>query len=112
MTNKELVCRFVQTVFNEHDLSRVDEFMREDYIQHNPEFPQGREGFVQGFEQMFKRCPDFRQELRHVIAEDDLVCVHAYAWGAAPGDVPVKVMDLYRIEDGRLAEHWDVLQKP
>ena len=112
MTNKELVIKFIETVFNNHDLSNVAEFMREDYIQHNPEFGNGREDFVKGFVHMFEIHPNFRQELRHVIAEDDLVCVHAYAWGAAPGDVPVKVMDLYRIEDGKLAEHWDVLQKP
>ena len=111
MTNKEIVCQFVQTVFNEHDLSRAAEFIRPDYIQHNPGVGQGLEGFVKTFTQMFEQNPGFRQEIRHAIAEDDLVCIHAYAYGTSQGEQPTKVMDLYRLVDGKLAEHWDVLQK-
>lgn len=47
MTNKEIVLKFYEEVFNAHDLSKLDDYMREDYIQHNPNAASGREGFRQ-----------------------------------------------------------------
>ena len=58
--NKELVEAFCTTVFVKHDLSTLDHYMRDDYIQHNLDVPQGKAGFKQFFEATFKAMPDFR----------------------------------------------------
>ena len=63
MTNKEIVLKFYEEVFNAHDLSKLDDYMREDYIQHNPNAVSGREGFRQfanGFFQWRATAPSTR----------------------------------------------------
>ena len=110
MTNKEIIQAFVQRVFNEHRLDRVAEFMHEDYIQHNPNVGTGRDAFVKAFEAHFTRQPLFRMEIKHLIAEDNFVVVHAHATSGVD-DAGAAVADIYRLRDGLLAEHWDVLQK-
>ena len=46
MSNKEVVLKFYEEVFNKWDVSNLDEFMRDDYIQHNPTVTDGKEGFI------------------------------------------------------------------
>ena len=62
-SNKELVQTLINKVFNEHDLSVLDEIMRDDYIQHNPDAAQGKKGFIEFFIPTFKAMPDFRYEI-------------------------------------------------
>ena len=118
-TNKSLVEQFCTTVFINHDLSNFERFLKEDYIQHNPDIAQGREGFRSFFEQTFKAMPDFKYTLRKIIGEDDMVwiyCTTTATHTTAPWlDVQPKgnklnfnVVDMFRIEDGKIAEHWDV----
>ncbi len=109
MDNKEIVRAFIEDVFNKHDLAAAGKYLREDYYQHNPQVEQGLEGFVRFFTGMFAHAPGFRQEIVHLVGEGDLVVVHANARGIVPGKHN-KVVDIYRLENGKLAEHWDVLQ--
>ncbi|MDO4573144.1 MAG: ester cyclase, partial [Clostridia bacterium] len=99
-----------EDVFNAHRLDKAADYIREDYYQHNPQVQQGLSGFVGFFTMMFERAPGFRQEILHMVAEDDLVVVHARARGIVPGKYN-KVVDIYRLEGGKLAEHWDVLER-
>jgi len=117
--NKELVQAFCTTVFVNHDLSTLDQLMRDDYIQHNPDVPQGKAGFKQFFEETFKAMPDFKYSLKQMVAEGDLVWMYCTTSGTHTGgewlDVPptgnklkFDVVDMFRIQDGLIAEHWDV----
>ena len=117
--NKELVEAFCTTVFVKHDLSTLDRLMRDDYIQHNPDVPQGKAGFRQFFETTFKAIPDFRYTLKKIIAEGDFVFMYCTTSGTHTGGewlgvqptgnrLNFDVVDMFRIQDGLIAEHWDV----
>ncbi len=118
-SNKELVKAFIETVLVNHELDSVNRFLREDYIQHNPDAAQGSAGFVEFFKMMFKAMPDFRYTINRLLAEGDNV----WAWctttathnGGQFLDIPPSgrklsfdVVDLFRVQDGKIAEHWDV----
>ena len=120
-TNKQVVEGFLDDVFVRHDMSRLDEYMREDYIQHNPDCPQGKAGFLEFFDVIFTALPDFRYEVKKVVADGDLVMAWCTTVGTHTGcdflgqpatgnSVRFDVVDIFRIQDGQIAEHWDVAE--
>lgn len=109
MTNKEVIRAFYQEFFNDHKIESADKYVREDYIQHNPGVGQGREALKHAFADKFVSDPDFHLEIRMMIAEDDMVAVYLKNIDAQ-GNTKCRVTDIYRLADGKLAEHWDVLQ--
>ena len=117
--NKELVEAFCTTVFVKHNLSTLDHYMRDDYLQHNLDVPQGKAGFREFFEVTFKAMPDFKYSLKQIVAEEELVWMYSTTSGTHTGGdwlgVPptgnrlkFDVVDMFRIQDGLIAEHWDV----
>ncbi|MDQ0314934.1 nuclear transport factor 2 family protein [Amorphus orientalis] len=103
--NKELVLEAMTSLFQNHDASAVERLYARDYIQHNPNIPQGREALqalVAGLAEHVFYEPGL------IVAEGDLVAIHGRIRGWA--DEPLIAVDIFRVEDGRLAEHWDVLQ--
>jgi predicted SnoaL-like aldol condensation-catalyzing enzyme len=103
--NKALVLEAMTALFQRHDASAVERLYTRNYIQHNPNIPQGRDALaalVAGLSQAVYYEPGL------IVAEGDLVAIHGRIRGWA--DVPQVVVDLFRIEGGKLAEHWDVLQ--
>lgn len=103
--NKALVLEAMTSLFQRHDASVVGRLYAPDYIQHNPEIPQGRDALQALVSGLSK---DVFYEPGIMVAERDLVAIHGRIRGWA--DRPQVVIDLFRIEDGKLAEHWDVLQ--
>ena len=75
MTNKELVLKFYDEVFNRWDVSHLDEYMKEDYIQHNPTAPTGRAGFLQFAEKFLAMKP--HMEIKHILEDGGQVRVAA-----------------------------------
>jgi steroid delta-isomerase-like uncharacterized protein len=116
--NKKLVETLCKTVFQNHDFSQLDEIMRDDYIQHNPDTPQGKAGFIEFFKGIFRGLPDFSYTVKRIIAEGDIVVMystttatHKNEWLGNPptgNKLNFDVVDIFRIEDGKIAEHWDV----
>jgi steroid delta-isomerase-like uncharacterized protein len=116
--NKKVVETLCKTVFQKHDFGKLDEIMRDDYIQHNEDTPQGKAGFKQFFEQIFKAMPDFSYTMKKIIAEGDTVMMystttatHKSEWLGNPATgnkLNFDVVDIFRIENGKIAEHWDV----
>jgi predicted SnoaL-like aldol condensation-catalyzing enzyme len=107
--NKALVKEFYEKVVCGGDLSRADRLLAEDYIQHNPNVPTGRDGFKVYFAAIHKR---FRLELEilDLMAEGDMVVIHArQKIRAKQFSITVMAMDRFRIADGQIAEHWDVM---
>jgi predicted SnoaL-like aldol condensation-catalyzing enzyme len=103
--NRALVIEAMTSLFQRHDATAVSRLYAPDYIQHNPNIPQGRdalEALVSGLSKAVYYEPGL------TVAEGDFVAIHGRIRGWAAE--PQVVVDLFRIEDGRLAEHWDVLQ--
>ena len=108
MTNKELILKFIDEVFNAHDLSKLDSFMKEDYMQHSVEVKDGREGFREFAQQFFQAEPFM--DVKRIFESDDNTVAVFFQCHFKNGH-SAKVVDMYRIEDGKLAEHWDVVQQ-
>lgn len=103
--NKALVLDAMTSLFQRRDPSAVERLYATDYVQHNPDIPQGRDALKALVANM---SPDVYYEPGLAIAEGDLVAIHGRIRGWAAS--PQVVVDIFRVEDGKLAEHWDVLQ--
>ena len=108
MTNERMIREFYDVVFNGHDIAATVRYMRPDYIQHNPGVGQGRAAFMEAFDAKFKAVPTFHLDIKRIICQDDMAAVHLHAVGL-PGKNEAVVCDIYRLQDGLLAEHWDIL---
>jgi predicted SnoaL-like aldol condensation-catalyzing enzyme len=104
--NKTLVLEAFDALFNKRDYANADRFWSDRYIQHSAHIPPGRDGLFN----LVRALPDtLKYENNLILAEGDYVITHGRfsghgrpaAWIAA---------DVVRMEDGKLAEHWDVLQ--
>jgi len=104
--NKALVLDAFDTLFNKRDYAAAEKYWSPNYIQHSAHIEPGRDGLFN----LIRNTPDtLRYEHQLIVADGDYVIVHGrftgygrpVAWIAA---------DIVRIENGRLAEHWDVLQ--
>lgn len=117
--NKKVIGAFAESVFVKKDLSVVDQYMKSDYIQHNPLVKQGTSGFREFFSTWFASVPDWQYTLKKIVAEGDEVWVYGTYSGtlkkdwlgiAASGQkYAVEAVDIFRVQDGKLAEHWDVM---
>lgn len=92
------------------DAARVDDFIAQDYIQHSSLAEPGIEGLKAWLRRARIDSPDARQALHHLFVDGDHVIGHTHVvrW---IGDRGCAVMDIYRIENGRIKEHWDVIQE-
>ena len=105
MSNKELVTTALTQLFFKGDMSAIEKYWAENYIQHNPQMPNGREEL----KKLFTSGGNMKYEMGLIIAEGDFVMVHARITGLGPK--PLIGVDIFRIANGKLAEHWDVLQE-
>jgi len=108
--NKALVLKAYQALFGDHDLSAVDRYWAKDYIQHNPSMGDGTEAVKQFVEKIgLLKGPKSKVEFLRVAAEGDLVFVHTRQ--PKMGEQPeLVIVDIFRVEKGKIAEHWDVMQ--
>ncbi|MCW3096128.1 MAG: hypothetical protein JWL77_1746 [Chthonomonadaceae bacterium] len=104
--NKALVLDAFDTLFNKRDYEAAARFWSDTHIQHSAHIEPGRDGLFN----LIRNAPDIlRYEHQLIIAEDDYVIVHGRFSGIGRPAAWVAA-DIVRIENGRLAEHWDVLQ--
>jgi predicted SnoaL-like aldol condensation-catalyzing enzyme len=106
MTNKELVNRAITEAFVNLDATAIDKYWSDHYIQHNPQLGNGREALKQLFGLVGS---NFKYEIGLVVADGDFVMVHGRYLDFGPK--PLVAVDIFRVKDGKLAEHWDVLQE-
>jgi predicted SnoaL-like aldol condensation-catalyzing enzyme len=117
--NSKVLGAFAESVFVKKDLSSVEQFMRSDYIQHNPLVKQGASGFREFFATWFDSVTDWQYSLKNIAAAGNEVWAYGtYAgtlskdWlgiSAAGQKYAFDAVDIFRLEDGKLAEHWDVM---
>lgn len=109
MSKKNIIINFTDQVFNNRNFTLIPEFIKWDYKQHNPNVGQGREGFVAFINEFVKKFPKLKLQIKHIYEEGDFVISHNLAI-LSPGEVEKIVFDVYRIENGKLSEHWDCIQ--
>jgi len=104
--NKALVLEAFDTLFNKRDYAVAEKYWSPNYIQHSAHIEPGRDGLFN----LIRNAPDtLRYEHQLIVAEGDYVIVHGRFSGRGQPAAWIAA-DIVRIENGRLAEHWDVLQ--
>lgn len=103
--NKSIVLAALTGAFVDHDLGALDKYWAEDYIQHNTFIPPFREG-LRGL--VAQLPPGSTYEPGIIIAEGEYVVIHGRYSGYMP--IPQIIIDIFRLKDGLLVEHWDVIQ--
>jgi predicted SnoaL-like aldol condensation-catalyzing enzyme len=117
--HKRLVYDFWREVFEAGHLERADRYLAEDYVQHNPNVPTGRAAFVAFFGKIRQPKPiepRITAPLVSITAERDLVTLSFVREYPDPKDSSRRYtttwFDMFRIENGKIAEHWDPALKP
>jgi predicted SnoaL-like aldol condensation-catalyzing enzyme len=107
--NRAIFEDFVERFYVKRDVAGAfAAYVAPGYIQHNPGLPDGPAAAVEALGPMFS-TPGSRFDVKHVLIDGDLALVHLLGQGK-PGTGGAAVADLYRLEGGKIAEHWDVLQ--
>lgn len=105
---RAVITDFARLFYLEKDVRTAFEtFVAAGYIQHNPGIPDGRDAAIAALTPMFAD-PEFHADLKRVLADGayGLIHLHGYRGDQLGG----AVIDLYRVADGRIVEHWDVIQ--
>jgi predicted SnoaL-like aldol condensation-catalyzing enzyme len=105
--NKTLVLEAFETLFNKRDYAAAERYWSPKYIQHSAHIAPGREGL---FNLIKNAGATLRYENQLTVANGDFVMMHGRFSGLGPGVPNWIVVDIVRLEDGVLAEHWDVIQ--
>ena len=110
LSPREVVERFTELLYEQKKVRLAFEtWVHPDYIQHKPTLPDGREAVIDFLEALFQRSPGRIMTIHRIIGSDDIVAVH-YHSQANPDDLGFAVVDIFRVENCRLVEHWDVVQ--
>lgn len=111
--NKEIVTSFYNLIFRDHKPAEAFErFGGDKYIQHNPRVPDGKDAVIGYFTPFFKANPDAKSEIKRAAAEGDLVWLHVHSKKDAndANDRGRAIVEIFRVEKGKVVEHWDVVQ--
>lgn len=107
--NRDVVLDFYEAGVNRRDYAAAFRHLGERYLQHNPEVADGREGFREYFDFMQRQYPNFRVQIKRVFVEGDMVAVHVRSFDGPTRNGEAGV-DIFRLEGGKIVEHWDVIQ--
>ena len=115
LDNAKLVIDFVQHIMNNHDFDYIMQTYSDGpYVQHNRSMHDGLSGVVDSVKQLAKRYPDFTYDVKHIFVDGDYVTLHSHATISKQDRGNDKkgfnIMDTWRVKDGKLVEHWDVIQ--
>jgi predicted SnoaL-like aldol condensation-catalyzing enzyme len=111
-TNTHTVLAFEETVFNRHRVEEgFERYVAPDFRQHSAALPDTREGSISALSRLLGNdYPASRVTVERTVAQGDLVAVQLI-WDRNPGQSPgVARVDIYRLQDGRIVEHWDDTQ--
>lgn len=119
--NKTLIRSFIEEIFNEHNLSSIEKYFGKDSIEGSPQAEKEGVGFKQFLSDFFKAFPDMHTTIEHIVAENNLVVAFLNGSGTHKGEfqgilptnkpVIIRSADLYRMENGIIIGHWDVVDQ-
>jgi predicted ester cyclase len=119
--NKSLIRSFVEEIFNEHNLSHIENYVGKKSVESSPQAGRGGEGFRQFLTDFFRAFPDMHTTIEHLVAENDAVVAFLNGSGTHKGEfhgiqptnqlVNVRSADLYKIENELITGHWDVVDQ-
>ncbi|MBT2187010.1 nuclear transport factor 2 family protein [Sphingobium nicotianae] len=110
MTAVEIVTKFSQLFFVEKKWREAFmTYVAEDYTQHNPMAQDGREDALRHLGPIFDANPDLRIEIKQIFGDESRVAVH-YLSVMKPGARGSAAVDMFRVKDCKIVEHWDVIQ--
>lgn len=107
--NKETVAAFYEAAINKKDFNTAEQYMGPYYKQHNPNAVDGKEGFKGYIQYLHDTFPQSHSEIKRMMAEDDYVILHVHSVNI-PDTRGQAVVDIFRLENGKIVEHWDVIQ--
>jgi len=107
--NKKVVLDFYDKALNQKDFDAAAKHFGPRYIQHNPLAADGIEGFRKFIEFRREKFPNAKSEIKRTLADGDMVILHVHSI-REPGERGVAIVDIFRLEGGKIIEHWDVIQ--
>jgi len=107
--NKKTVLAFYDAGLNQKDFVAASQYFGAHYIQHNPLAKDGPEGFKAFLDFLRAKYPQSHSEIKQVFADGDYVILHVHAV-REPGTRGNAIVDIFRLENGKIVEHWDVVQ--
>ncbi|WP_455924197.1 nuclear transport factor 2 family protein [Pseudomonas putida] len=107
--NRTLVVDFYNRFFNQHQVAEAAQMVGPDYKQHNPQVPDGKAPFVNFFTDYFNKFPQASSRIVRSAVDGDLVWLHNFSQ-SGPADRGRAIVNIFRVKDGKIVEHWDVIQ--
>ncbi len=107
--NKKAVQEFYDDAINKKDFDAAAKFLGPRYIQHNPNGADGPDGLNAYIAFLRDKFPDYHSDVIRVFADGDYVIQHIHNV-PTPGSRGNAIVNIYRLENGKVVEHWDVIQ--
>jgi predicted SnoaL-like aldol condensation-catalyzing enzyme len=107
--NKKAVVEFYDKAINQKDFDAASQYLGPRYTQHNPNAADGPEGLKAFLQFLREKFPSSRNEIKRVFADGDYVILHVHAV-REPGTRGSAIVDIFKLENGKVVEHWDVVQ--
>jgi predicted SnoaL-like aldol condensation-catalyzing enzyme len=107
--NKQTVRAFEDAALNQKDFEAASKYLGSRYTQHNPTAADGPEGLKAYMAFLKEKFPNNHSEIKHIFADGDYVIVHDHAV-REPGTRGNAIVNIYKLENGKVVEHWDVIQ--
>ncbi|MBR1226071.1 MULTISPECIES: nuclear transport factor 2 family protein [unclassified Bradyrhizobium] len=107
--NRKAVLDFYEKGLNQKDADGAIAYMGDRYVQHNPNAADGPEGFRKFIGFLREKFPNSRSEIKRSFVDGDYVILHVHAI-REPGTRGSAIIDVFKLENGKIVEHWDVVQ--
>lgn len=107
--NKAAVLAFYEKGLNQKDADAALKYVGERYVQHNPNAADGPEGFRKFIDFLRDKYPKSHSEIKRVFTDGDYVILHVHAV-REPGTRGSAIVDIFRLDEGKIVEHWDAVQ--
>jgi len=107
--NKKAAMEFYDAAINKKDFEAASKYIGNRYVQHNPGAADGVEGFKAFLAFLRDKFPNYHSDIKRAFADGDYVILHVHNM-SAPGVRGRAIMDIFKFENGKIVEHWDVAQ--